>query len=327
MRFLLGRLLHSLLLLIGASLLSFLIVQLAPGNYFESARLNPELSAATLSALQSEHGMNKTLAVRYARWIRSVVQGRWGFSLAYNTLAAPILWSRSLNTLLLTSTGTLLAWILAVPLGMWAAVRPGSWIDSLTSGAMSLLLATPELVIALLLLLFAVRTGYFPAGGMSSLESQPAGSGAMMQIWVEGRDLAGHLFLPGLCLAAGLLPVLLSHTRAAVRETLHSPFVMAARSYGIPFHRILLRQVLPAAANPIISLFGLSLGMLLSSSLLIEVIFSWPGLGQLMVRALLERDPVLIVDVTVLAAAFLVAGNFTADILLYLFDPRIRREH
>lgn len=317
MRFLLRRAVHSLFLLVGASVLSFILVDLAPGDYFETMRLNAEISPSTISALRRQHGLDRSLPLRYWRWVESGFNGEWGFSFAYDSPAGPILAARAKNTLLLTGTATLLAWLLALPLGLWAAARPGSWIDALTSGTVSLLLATPELVLALLLLLFAVRTGYFPAGGLAAAASAERG-------WMKGEDIARHLVLPSLCLIAGLLPTLVSHVRTAVRETLQAPFVKAARAYGIPFRRILLRHVLPAAANPLISLFGLSLGMLISSSLLIEAIFSWPGLGQLMVEAILQRDFFLVIDASVLAAGFFIAGNLLADLLLYASDPRIR---
>jgi len=132
------------------------------------------------------------------------------------------------------------------------------------------------------------------------------------------------MFLPALCLAAGLLPLLLSHVRASMREALQSPFVSAALGFGISSRRVLLRHALPAALNPLISLFGLSLGLLMSSSLLVEAIFGWPGLGQLMLQAIASRDVFLVIDSTMLGTAFLIAGNFVADLLLYVSDPRIR---
>jgi peptide/nickel transport system permease protein len=318
MRFLLRRTLHGLLLLIGASVISFLLANLAPGDFFDEMRVNPEISRETLASLRSQYGLDRPLPRRYLQWVRSVISGQWGFSFAYNSPAGPILWSRSGKTLLLTGAATLLAWLIALPVGGWAAARPGSSIDWLTKGTVAILLAMPELVLALLLLLFAVRTGYFPAGGLMSLESLDTG------VWSETKDITKHLFLPSVCLAAGLLPLLLSHVRAAVAEALESPFIGAARGHGIPFRRLLLRHALPAAANPLISLFGFSLGMLISSSLLIETVFSWPGLGQLMLEAIQQRDFFLVVDAAVLSTAFLIGGNLIADVLLYASDPRIR---
>jgi peptide/nickel transport system permease protein len=320
MRFLVLRALHSLLLLVCASVLSFALVKLAPGDYFESMRVNPEISYEAIAALRSQYGLNKPSAALYLQWVRSAWKGDWGFSFAYNSPAAHIIWPRARNTLLLAACATLLAWTIALSAGILGAARHRKWADLLASGTIALLLATPELVLALVLLLIAVRTGYLPAGGMMSPEYRETGS------WVAIRNLIRHLFLPVVCLAAGLLPLLLSHVRASVAEALQSPFVTAARSFGIPFRRVVFRYALPAALNPLISLFGLSVGLLISSSLLVEAVFSWPGLGQLMLQAIADRDVFLIVDSAMLSAGFLVAGNFLADLLLYVSDPRIRAE-
>ncbi len=309
----------------GASVLSFVFVSLAPGDFFAEMRLNPEISADTVRALRAQNELNRPLPVRYLHWIGSISKGDWGFSFAYNSPAAPILWSRTRNTLLLTCTATAFAWLVAMPLGIWAAARPGNWTDLFAGGVVAVLLATPELVLALLLLLFAVRTGYLPAGGFASVGTLPSGMWANAA-WHHAADVSKHLFLPGVCLAAGLLPLLLSHVRTAMAEILQSPFIAAARGFGIPFRRLLWRHALPAAANPLISLFGFSIGMLVSSSLLVEAVFSWPGLGQLMLEAIRQRDFFLMVDAAILATAFLILGNFIADVLLYLSDPRIRVE-
>ncbi|HEY7305789.1 MAG TPA: ABC transporter permease [Bryobacteraceae bacterium] len=313
------RALHSLLLLVGASVLSILLVRLAPGDYFESMRINPQISNRTIAALRSQYGLDKPLPVLYWHWAQSALKGEGGFSFAYNSAAGPILWPRAQNTLLLAGCATLLAWMIALPAGVLAAARRGSWADLLASGTIALLLAIPELVLGLVLLLFAVHTG-FPAGGMISAARAEAG------FWDKSRDVIRHLFMPAVCLAAGLLPLLLSHVRAAMEEALRSPFILAARGFGISFRRVLLRHALPAALNPIISLFGLSVGLLMSSSLLVEAIFGWPGLGKLMLQAIADRDLFLVIDSTMLGTGFLIAGNFVADILLYLCDPRIRAD-
>ncbi len=320
MKFLSVRALHSLLLLFCASVLCFVLVRLAPGDYFESMRVNPQISAETIAALRSEYGLDKPSATLYWHWVRSAWKGDWGFSFAYNSPAAPIVWPRARNTLLLAVCATSMAWVAAFITGILGSGRGGKAIDLLSSGAIALLLATPELVLALVLLLIAVHTGYFPLGGIVSPGSQQPRTGA------ESEDIARHLFLPALCLAAGLLPLLLSHVRTAIAEALRSPFVKAAHSFGIPRRRVLLRHALPAAMNPLISLFGLSAGLLMSSSLLVEAIFGWPGLGQLMLQAIADRDIFLIIDSTTVAGGFLIAGNFIADALLYLSDPRIRRQ-
>ena len=312
------RILYSFALLAGVSVLSFALVSLAPGDFFETMRLNPRISERAIQALRSQHGVDRPLIVQYFLWVRSILSGEWGFSFAYNSPAAPILFVRARNTLLLTGPATLLAWFIAIPFGVWSAVRPGRLPDLLVRGTTSALLAVPDLVLALLLFMCAVKTGYLPPGGMLSLDFSDLGT------WAKCKDFASHLFLPSLCLTAGLLPLLLSHTRTAMVEVLGSPFIAAAHGYGIPVQRLLFRHALPAAGNPLISLFGFSMGILLSSSLLVEVIFSWPGLGQLLLEAILQRDFYLVIDSAMLATVFLIAGNLVADILLYANDPRIR---
>ncbi len=146
------------------------------------------------------------------------------------------------------------------------------------------------------------------------------------EFWPGTRELAKHLALPAIVLAAGSLPFLLSHVRSAIAEILRSPFIEAAVGYGISPVRILFRHAFPAAANPLITLFGTSIGMLISSSLLTEAVFSWPGIGQLMLEAIQARDFFLVVDSAILSTAFFVLGTFVADVLLYLTDPRIRTE-
>ncbi len=320
MPFLVRRVLYSVFLLIGVSLLTFVLVDLAPGEFFDEMRLNPRISPATIAGLRSQYGLDRPLPIRYLHWLRSVLKGECGFSFAYDSPAAPIIWLRARNTLLLTGTATLFAWLIAVPFGMWSAAKRGRGPDLLAGGTISALVAIPNLVLALLLLLLAVRSGYFPVGGVVSLDFSQLG------FWSKCKDLARHLFLPGLCLTAGFLPLLLSHVRASFIEVLESPFIAAARAHGIPLRRLLLRHALPAAANPLISLFGFSLGILLSSSVVIEGVFGWPGLGQLLIEAILQRDFYLVVDAAVLATFFLIFGNLLADTLLYAIDPRIRAE-
>src|SRR3954451_275200 len=193
MRFLFRRALHSLVLLIGASALSFLLANLAPGDFFDEMKLNPEISGDTLAGLRSQYGLDRPLAPRYLEWARSVLRGEWGFSFAYTSPARPIVLSRAGKTLVLTGAATLLAWLIALPLGAWAAARPESWVDWFTRGAVAVLLATPELVLGLWLLVFAVRTGYFPTGGLSSLES------AGTSTWADVKDIARHVFLAAVC--------------------------------------------------------------------------------------------------------------------------------
>jgi peptide/nickel transport system permease protein len=294
---------------------------LAPGNFFDEMRLNPQISSETVSNLRRQYGMEQSLPIRYFRWLKSAAKGEFGFSFAYNAPVAPLVWSRARNTLLLTGSATLLAWLLALPLGILSAEKRRGWIDRAGGLATSVLLATPDLLLVLVLLLVALRTRWFPAGGMLSL------GGADQSQWQQLKSIGAHLIGPVLVLVLGSLPVLTRHVRAAMIEALDSPCVRAARAHGIARRHIVLRHALPVAANPLISLFGLSLGSLLSASLLTEVVMSWPGLGPLLLEAILSRDLYVVIGAVMLASLFLVCGMLFADVLLFAADPRIRKEN
>ena len=148
-----------------------------------------------------------------------------------------------------------------------------------------------------------------------------------MDFWSRAKDVAFHLVLPAFGLAVVMLPVLVRHVRSAMIESLESPFIRAARGHGIPRARLLFRYALPAASNPLISLFGFSVATMLSTSMLAEVILSWPGLGPLLVESIFSRDVYLVVAVVMLSSVFLVMGNLLADLLLFASDPRIRTEN
>ncbi len=320
MRYISRRLIHAMFLLAAISILSFALIQLTPGDFFSSMRMNPRISAETIEGIRSQYGLDRSLPVRYERWMQSVLHGQMGFSLAYNSPVAPLLWVRARNTLLLSGVATLLAWLLALPIGIWSAARRGTWGDRVCGLATSALLTIPDLFVFLCLLLIAARTGWFPTGGMLSPGMESLG------FWGQARDVALHLFLPSLGLAIVILPALVRHIRSAMIEALDSPFIRAARGHGIPRLRLLLRFALPAAANPLISLLGFCAATILSASLLVEVILSWPGLGPLLVEAIQARDVFVVVGVVMLSSVFLVVGNLLADMLLFAADPRIRVE-
>jgi peptide/nickel transport system permease protein len=293
---------------------------MAPGSFFDEMRLNPQISPETIAALHSRYGLDQPIAVRYERWIKAALHGDLGYSIAYNTPVAPLLWGRAKNTLLLSSTALLLTWIISIPLGVWTAEKRNGPLDSLVTVASSFLISIPELVIAVALLAVAVRWHFFRVGGMTSPDFED------LSVWAQLRDVLLHLALPTLILVICETAVIVRHVRASVLEALQAPYVQAARGYGAGRSRLLFRHVLPVAASPAISLFGFSLAGLISGSLVVEVVCGWPGLGPLILEATLARDLYLVIGGIMLSAFFMVGGNFVADLLLFVSDPRIRTE-
>ena len=301
--------------LLLASLATFALGQFAPGEFFDEARLAPGMSAGAVDGLRARYGLDRPWPVRYGRWLAGAAHGDLGLSLAYNAPVASLVAERVGNTLLLAASGAGLAWLIAVPWGAWAAVRAQPSIARVSAVLIAVTLALPDLLVALLLRLFALRSGLLPASGMTS----PAADGSDL------ADVLRHLILPAVAVALSLLPAVWRHARSAVAETFRAPFVLAAKANGIPPARLLFRHVLPAAANPLISLFGLTIGSLLSLSLIAETIFAWPGLGPLILEAASARDMNLILGAVLASALLAMAGSAVTDLALRAADPRIRR--
>jgi len=320
MKYLRRRLIHGVLLLVGVSVLCFLLSDLAPGSFFDEMKLNPQISSDTIAALRSQYGLDQSLPVRYGRWVKSAFRGEFGYSFAYNSPVRGLLALRARNTLFLTSLATGLAWLIAVPLGAWTAGHPGKWVDRISMGGTSLLLSVPELVLVLGLLYVVIRTHTLPVGGMMSTGFE------WLSPWGKVWDLAVHLVVPVSTLTLASLPILVRHVRASMIEVLGTPFIQSARAHGIARMRLLFRHALPAAANPLICLFGLSVGGLLSGSLLVEVITVWPGLGPLLLESSMSRDLYVVIGIVMSSTLFMIFGSLLADVMLVLADPRVRVE-
>lgn len=318
--FLTRRLLHSAAILLIISFLSFALIDVAPGEYVDEMRLDPTISPDTPDALRLRYGLDRPLVQRYTDWLGSVIQGDWGFSFAYGTPVAPLLWARSLNTLMLGVVSVIVSWLLAIPIGMsWALASKGIW-DQIGAITTSSLLSFPEVLWALLLLLFAVESRAFPVGGMWTLGSSEWSSD------MKVVDLAHHMILPVLALVLSRIGILIRHVKASVEEARRQPHVHAARAKGLPQTRLMARHVLPLAANPLFTLFGLSIASLLSGSLIVEVVMGWPGLGPLLLEAILARDVYVVIGGVMCSAILLLLGNTATDLMLTVNDPRITLE-
>jgi peptide/nickel transport system permease protein len=316
MRYLLRTLARAVLLLAGVSLLCFLFTEMAPGNFFDDMRLNPQISPETISALQARYGLDQPLLVRYGRWLQSAARADFGYSIAYNSPVTPLLWTRCRNTLLLTTTSMVLTWLISLPLGVWMAARRGSVLDKAFGAVGSLIVSIPEVVLGVALLAIVVRWRLLPLSAPQASDGQ--------SILARTHDLSLRMALPVLILVLVESAIIVRHVRDSVSEILGMPFVQSAKALGIPRTRVLFRHVLPAAASPAISLFGFSLAGLVSGSLLIEVICGWPGLGPFIVEATLSRDFYVVIASIMLSACFMIGGNLVADVMLLFADPRIR---
>jgi peptide/nickel transport system permease protein len=312
------RLLHMIPLLLGVSLLTFLLMSLAPGNFFSALLQNPQISPETVAHLKAQYHLDKPWYVQYFFWFKSVLSGDFGYSMAYKIPATSLIVARLWNTFLLSFSALIIAWGVAVPLGIWAAVKKDSWVDRACSLFAFVGLSVPDVLLSLLALWFAAATGWFPVGGAENPLSDfmtPS-----QQFW----DHVHHLILPAIVLAASDLAGIMRRMRSCLLDTLRAEYVTAARARGLGEGWVVWKHALRNAINPLLTIFGYSLAGLLSGAFIVENIMAWPGLGRLTMEAFFAKDSYLVVDCVVMATALLVIGNFIADLLLAWSDPRIR---
>jgi peptide/nickel transport system permease protein len=210
------------------------------------------------------------------------------------------------------------AWGLAIPLGIISAVRQYSWVDKTASFASFLGLSIPEIFFALLMMYMAAKTGWFPIGGMRSLDFNDLSLGGKI------LDLAHHLVLPAVVLGTVPMAARMRQMRANLLDVLRLDYVTTARAKGLDERTVIGKHAVRNAINPLITLFGFTLASLLSGSFIVEIVMAWPGLGSLTLEALLKQDLYLVMGSVVMAAAMLVLGNLVADVLLVIADPRIK---
>ncbi|HEY0564522.1 MAG TPA: ABC transporter permease [Terriglobales bacterium] len=306
---------HAMLVILVVPLLSFLVLQAAPGEFGSDLRVDPQVSATTIDSIRAHYGLDQSATVRYGAWLKAVAHGDFGYSFAYNVPAAPIVFERARNTLLLSVSAGAIAWALAIPLGVLSAATKNHWFDTICGATTSFMLGVPELLAALMLLIIADRTHWLPIAGIADEVGGAAGISAFR-----------HMLLPVCAIVFVMLPTLVRHVRASMIDSLQRPYVRAARANGLRRPVLLFRYALRAAANPILSLAGLSVASLLSVSLIVEIVFAWPGFGPMLLDAIHARDTYVIIDAGLLTTLLVVFASYAADIAIFVCDPRIRSE-
>lgn len=317
-RFLLKRLLNMLPILIGISFISFAILRLAPGDFVTTLSQDPNLSQEAVLRMRADYGLDKPWLVQYFLWLGNAVRLNFGYSLAYHIPVVSLLTQRLGNTFLLSFCALVFSWGLAIPLGILAAVRRNSLIDRLISLFAFTGISLPGFFLALLLLLLAQKTGWFPIGGMHSSDYD------LMSTAERFRDTAKHLVLPVLVLGLGGCAGILRQMRGSLLDTLRENYVTAARARGLPERVVIWKHAVRNAINPLITVFGYSLAGLLSGAALVENVMSWPGLGRLILDAVQSGDQYVVMGSFVMSSGLLLLGNLVSDILLAITDPRIK---
>jgi len=313
-RIIAGRLLSTILVLFGVSLVVFLLLQLVPGDPAATI-LGPSGTADAVAALRSELGLDRALPVQFVDYLSGLLSGDLGRSLTVNAPVTDIMLPRFANTLILTAAALVLCIAFAVPLGVVAAHKQHSVVDR---AAMMVSLAGASMPVywfgLLLIGVFAVSLGWLPTSGMYDPRF-PGGT----------ADLLAHLVLPAIAAALVPLAVIARMTRSVLIDVLQQDYIRTLRASGLSTTSVLWRHALRNALPPIVNIIGLQVGYLLGGVVFVEVVFGWPGLGQQLYTSISQRDiPVVQAGVLFIALAFVII-NLIADLAVNLLDPRTRR--
>jgi peptide/nickel transport system permease protein len=322
--FILRRLLGAIPLLLGIATLIFFVLNLAPGDP-TAFMFNPNMPAEVLEQIRRNFGLDQPIHVRYVKWLLAFFQGDFGYSFAQSRPVADILKEAVPNTLMLTAGALFLMFLIGMAIGVLQAVKQYSLFDSSSSIIALFFYSMPSFWLALMLmLLFSLKAhqwGWpiaFPPTGITSVDYE------FLSATGKVRDRLMHLVLPTVTLTLALAAGVARYTRGQMLEVVRQDYIRTARAKGLPERTVILKHALRNSLIPVITLIGLYLPLLFSGTVFIEMIFAWPGMGRVIVDAILQRDYPLVMATSFLFAVMTVLGNLLADVLYAVADPRIR---
>ena len=315
-RFLISRLLQSVVLLLGVSIVGFTLMHLAPGGPLALYPLNPTVTAQDSARIKVQFGLDQPVHVQYLKWAAGMATGNWGYSFFGGQQVRDIVLARVPATFLLMGTSLMLALVIGVFIGALSALRRNTMFDYASAIGSMIALSLPTFWFGLLaIFVFAQTLRWLPAGGMAS-----TGGGGLV-------DLLRHLVLPVIVLSLVLVAQWSRYTRSSMLEILDQDFVRTARAKGLKPSRVLLNHGLRAALVPLVTLAGLQLPLLVGGALVTETVFSWPGMGLLFLSALGTRDYPVLMAILMVGAVVVILGNLLADIIVAFIDPRVKINH
>ncbi len=313
--FIIRRVLISLPVFLGITVLIFVFVALAPGSIVD-ALIRPELgiSQEARDAIIKRYGLDQPLYLRYLFWLLNALQGELGYRVASGAAVGPEVIRGLGNSVILTGSAMVFGIFVGIPLGILSAVRQYSKMDFVLTGATFLGISLPSFMLGLGgLWLLGLQLDLVPIAGMTTV-GQP---------WELG-DFLHHLVLPALILGFGYMAIFLRYTRAAMLDIIHLDYMTTARSKGLSGSTILTRHAFRNALIPIITLIGLSIPEVVGAAVVTETVFTWPGLGLMMVEGIQDRDFLLIMGITMVLATTVLIANLVTDVAYGFADPRIR---
>ncbi len=305
------------LTLFFVSIVSFLIIHLAPGEPSQVDPLNPKFTPEMVERFRQAFHLDKPLSIQYLYFYRDLFTGKT-ISWKDNQSVLKKIWERFLNSLPLFIVGTILTWTISFPVGIRSAITRGGFYDRSTTFLSYLLISIPGFFFAYIMIIFVVTNFHVPVIGMETFGIKNTGgiNILMDRIW--------HLLLPSILGATGGIAVLSRYVRSQMLEVEGQDYVRTAKAKGLPMEQVHYKHALRNALLPFVTMFGLILPGLIGGSVIIESIFSWPGMGRMAYEAILARDYPVILTVNFVSAVLVLAGTFVSDLLYMVVDPRIR---
>jgi peptide/nickel transport system permease protein len=308
---------QKIVTLFFVSIVSFLIIHLAPGKPSQVDPLNPKFTPEIVERFKKEFHLDKPLHVQYLYFYRDFLTGRT-VSWKDNQPVLGKIWERFLNSLPLFIVGTIITWTLSFPIGIRSAIFRGGLYDRSATFCSYLLISIPGFFFAYMLIIFVVTRFHVPVIGMETFGLGEAAWPRMLM------DRIWHLLLPSVLGATGGIAILSRYVRSQMLEVEGQDYVRTARAKGLPAEQVHYKHALRNALLPFVTMFGMILPGLIGGSVIIESIFSWPGMGRMAYEAILARDYPIILTVNFISAVLVLAGTFVSDLLYMLVDPRIR---
>ncbi len=324
LHYVLKRLLLAIPTLIIVSMISYVVIELPPGDFLTSYVMSltatgEYIEEGEVEALKTRYGLDQPVYVRYVKWIAGVVRGDFGYSLEWKLPVKDLIWDRLLLTVVLSGTTMLFTWVIALPIGVFSATKQYSMIDYITSFLGFLGLGMPNFLLALILMWVAFSYFGTSVGGLFSPEFSD-----VPWTWARVADLLKHLWIPVVVLGTSGTAGLIRIMRANLLDELQRPYVETARAKGLPERRMLWKYPVRLALNPFVSTIGWALPQLVSGSTITSVVLNLATSGPLLLRALRSQDMYLAGSFLLMLSLLTVIGTFLSDALLALMDPRIR---
>ena len=316
--FVVKRLGQAVIVVFFVSILSFVAITKSPSNCFAELRNNPSTPKKIIEQLEKQLNYDKPVEQQYLLWLQNALNGNLGVRCQGLSPVTPLIVERAGNTLIMSIASLITTWLLAIPLGIYSAVKQNTWSDRLIQILSYATQGFPSFVLAILLLMVAQNTGWFPVGGMTSINfSDLSPFGKLL-------DISHHMILPILTLTIVSFAGLQRIMRGSLLDVLRQDYIKTARAKGLPEGKVIYVHALRNAINPLITLLGFEFAGLLGGAFITEFFFSWPGLGKLLLDATKEKDTNLVMAGLMLGTLMLVVGNLIGDLLLKAVDPRIK---